>query len=895
MQVIRRKVDTGNKESAECESEEPKENISRATKVPKKGIRWTILLPFIFFGAIAGFFLPLEPSGPNHLAVRPFKADLLCRLSQFQGEHAGRMLWGTYRPGLYLGMQTRHPRPLVSGLMWFDPDRPQPLDNIRHLAQERDGLQKYGWEAHDGESFGRQELYDGNIHITTSFAKRFCRGCTGGDWALRVNSEVNNASMSQAPQRISVIFYIADSQAGKSVVDILPQGASTGAGVQLAAGVSELLGGWAVHMHDLSGQGRSAPKLRYLGVQRAHFHNLTDTLADEMAEPVDLDAPAKRRGGGGGRRERHQLSNSMEDAPNLALFQLTAELPLSVDFVFTGSLPKGQGAFEGVAKAVSDMWRSIGALRRTISYCVPQLPLSKPTEALPQRVAALSGSALTQLLKEREADFDAHFTKTFGAFAPGSPKGTEVVAKAALSNTLGGIGYFFGASEVRLADQGDRIVRSWRAALFTAVPSRSFFPRGFIWDEGFHQLLIRRWNERLSRDILAHWLDLLSEEGWIAREQILGEEARARVPAEFIVQSPQVANPPTLFLALADMAQRVAAAGAEEGRDPGVQEDLDFLTAAYPRIEAWFGWFQRTQAGQLPGTFRWRGRGTAPEWDTELNRKTFASGLDDYPRASHPSSAERHVDLYCWMSLASRALASIGSSIRVAPEKVAPVQELHAQLSNAAFLDQMHLDRAAQQYRDWGNHTEAVDMQWVESRTPEGYVVGRSYVRVVGQPPPRPQLVPHFGYVGLFPLLLRMLPADSPQLSAMLAQLRDPDHLWTDAGLRSLSRASSLYNKYNTQHDAPYWRAPIWMNVNYLALAALKHYSQVPGASQELAGRIHDELRRNILRNVVQQYHTTGYLWENYRDESGRGQGSHPFTGWTALVVPIAGETYFEI
>ena len=43
--------------------------------------------------------------------------------------------------------------------------------------------------------------------------------------------------------------------------------------------------------------------------------------------------------------------------------------------------------------------------------------------------------------------------------------------------------------------------------------------------------------------------------------------------------------------------------------------------------------------------------------------------------------------------------------------QVAAVEELHAQLSNVAFLDRMHLDRAAQQYRDWGNHTEAVDMQ----------------------------------------------------------------------------------------------------------------------------------------------------------------------------------------
>ncbi len=59
---------------------------------------------------------------------------------------------------------------------------------------------------------------------------------------------------------------------------------------------------------------------------------------------------------------------------------------------------------------------------------------------------------------------------------------------------------------------------------------------------------------------------------------------------------------------------------------------------AYPRMEAWFRWFQRTQAGQLPGTFRWRGRGTAPEWDTELNRKTFASGAES---SCHPDQLPR--------------------------------------------------------------------------------------------------------------------------------------------------------------------------------------------------------------------------------------------------------------
>ena len=49
------------------------------------------------------------------------------------------------------------------------------------------------------------------------------------------------------------------------------------------------------------------------------------------------------------------------------------------------------------------------------------------------------------------------------------------------------------------------------------------------------------------------------------------------MPAEFVVQDPSQANPPTLILVLADMARNVADKGGST--NPEVQEDLQFLQA----------------------------------------------------------------------------------------------------------------------------------------------------------------------------------------------------------------------------------------------------------------------------------------------------------------------------
>src|SRR5690554_3314401 len=120
------------------------------------------------------------------------------------------------------------------------------------------------------------------------------------------------------------------------------------------------------------------------------------------------------------------------------------------------------------------------------------------------------------------------------------------------SNLLGGIGYFHGTSMVDRSYADEYLEEEegfWEEAqaaqkrpgvikeegpyeLFSSIPSRPFFPRGFYWDEGFHLLSISEWDMDLTLNIVKSWFNLVDGDGWIAREQILGAEARSKVPEE---------------------------------------------------------------------------------------------------------------------------------------------------------------------------------------------------------------------------------------------------------------------------------------------------------------------------------------------------------------------------
>jgi mannosyl-oligosaccharide glucosidase len=340
--------------------------------------------------------------------------------------------------------------------------------------------------------------------------------------------------------------------------------------------------------------------------------------------------------------------------------------------------------------------------------------------------------------------------------------------------------------------------------------------------------------------------------------------------------------------------------------DADVAAECAFLRAVYPRVKAWIDWLLATQAGSLPHSFAWRGRDPGAGGGRELNPKTLTSGLDDYPRASHPSPADRHVDLLAWAALATRLLATVGRGAGRPAGEVAAYAKRAATLGDVNHIAALHWvegggggdGTAAPGFYDYGLHTDSVALAWRLVTDEEGTPVDRVLLRrVASSDPPRPRHVTSArGVVGLFPLMLRLLPADSPHLAPSLALVRE---LACPAGVASLAPSAALRDAANTEHDAPYWRGAAWPPLTYLTLAALDHYATVDGPHAAEAASLRDQVRAAFVGNAVAQAVAAGGVcdvWERYKgDETGEGMGPRPFTGWGATVVLAAAGAWFEL
>ncbi|KAJ3013924.1 Processing alpha glucosidase I [Thoreauomyces humboldtii] len=793
------------------------------------------------------------------------------------------LFWGSYRPNLYFGTRTRSAETLMTGLMWFGVNEVsgETLKNIRHTCEQGDDLSGYAWQKHDGRSYGSQEIADNlnRVGIRNEYFKS-PGGDHGGDWSVRVSGEALDANHQTD---VSLVFYVTLDGNGELSVD-------RSGPEPILRGNSKELGDFMVTIVD--GAHTKAPATPPYP-DTYDLPDISKTLVTKYRMPQEhiwkskellqqhLLEVAQRRINTYTSPYPHPahifaVEDNPEEKPNLVMFQKMVSTPFQFDVVFLS----GSARSHDESLVASD-------------------------------AAELSGAALDKRLDAAAAQFDNRFEETFHLQAKGYSEDRISFAQSLLGNMLGGLGYFHGTSIVDRALEGmdetepvdfiedgpeeeedsdyfDGGQSKSKAAerpapapklegptsLFTAVPSRPFFPRGFLWDEGFHQLLIGAWDNDLSLDILSHWTSLIDKKGWVGREQILGDEARSKVPQEFQTQYPHFANPPTLIMGFMKYMERLSSAdqalASLSSETIGSSSEINvlrnrhlhdkelagkFLNSVYPKLKLQYEWFRETQWGDVTTGGR-RSSGEGYRWRGRKETHTLTSGLDDYPRGPSPHAGELHVDLLSWVTFYAKTLKTIATELGETKDAKMFSDDLEVQL---ASLEELHWDPKSSSFTDL-----TIDERGIS-------------VHVV-----------HKGYMSLFPLLLGLLPADSPRLKPILDLIEDPNHLWTPYGIASLSQDDPYFGTGEN-----YWRGPIWVNINYLILSSLhKSYAHVAGPCQQQAQRIYTNLRTNVVENVFKEYQRTGYVWEQYGAEDGQGKRSHPFTGWTALITLIMAEQY---
>jgi mannosyl-oligosaccharide glucosidase len=813
-------------------------------------------------------------------------------------------LWSTYRPHALISARARVPHSPAFGVAYHDARAPHA---VRHLASDDHGgaISSFSFTRHDALSFADHRIEDKGLNaiISSSFVNRRRGESQGGwegdeeeAWTLRVSGAVIDPTKDTG--KVSLVFYAA---AGPEEVDETARSA-------INNGSS---GPWGT-VRISESQHLSTSGLAGDCVLDGHAPSVGGGYRVIVREP-SLGGLGRGEDGtpsSSSRRRRRTRADLDRAAVDLSRFHVSAprvdvEKSFLIDSLLKSKLIESSQArlqssdesLEGVVTTLINE-AEVGAPVVLVQRIV-ELPFqmdivfvmreSRSDSQVSALVEELSSENLDTELSLRRSVFDSKFSRLFEFDRRGYGSRDTDFARTALANILGGIGYFYGSTIV--SEGGGETSLRKPIGLLTSTPSRANFPRGFLWDEGFHQLLIQRWDPVLSRACLTSWLGLMDSSGWIPREQVLGVEARARFPnhvKDLMIQDPTVANPPTILMplrvfAIADAAANVsdekndeynkegrcAADAAKSCASPSssslsqrVEDNtvaklfwLDSLDKAVTN----FMWLRETQAGDSDGSFRWRGR-TPKLLSPEGYPLTLASGLDDYPRSSVPRDNERHLDLHCWVAWAAGAIAELH---RAAGRPAKKFDDMREHL--VASLD--------------GYHKQVIGKDGKTGRgsSPELLCDFDGQVSVC-----------HDGYVVVLPLLLGLLENDSPRVGAILDLLESPRALRSPAGVRSLSIASPFYRKGDD-----YWTGSVWMPFNYLTMAALhSKYGAQDGPYRERAAALYASLKSDILSNAQRVFEQTGHLWENYSPDDGSGKSGRQFTGWSALVVLIYADIY---
>lgn len=371
------------------------------------------------------------------------------------------LLWGPYRPKLYVGIRPRMPNSLTMGLMWSGASNPTEISkstyhngcrygdthsnlilDLRHTCEQDEAMASYGWTAYDVRKGGTHIVNDtGNkLDLITHFVK------ASDDenyvkWGLRVGARPSADGHDR--QKSTVILYLGVEESGSTVECNKEHKTTTSKTSIVCNGMTAGLGNLRMQISDNTADSVS------------HW-----TSIQSVTVPVDTIWQAKSIW-------LEQLQNTgSPDGPrkgNLLFIQKTFEGGSDLDILFSSGINS----------------------------------------------KAMASTSLTEDIQNVQSTFDDSFNSAFSPQPPFQDERHVTFSQYPLSNLMGGIGYFHGTSivdkssapeyaETDLDFWGKAATARSRAIvqeegpfqLFTSVPSRPFFPRGSLWDEGFHLQVI---------------------------------------------------------------------------------------------------------------------------------------------------------------------------------------------------------------------------------------------------------------------------------------------------------------------------------------------------------------------------------------------------------------------
>ncbi|KAK6198693.1 glycoside hydrolase [Scheffersomyces amazonensis] len=768
------------------------------------------------------------------------------------------LLWGPYRSSLYFGIRPRIPHSLLSGLMWFGVDDYGGLHNIRHVYEKYDPVRKANWISYDPRLGGREVIRDDDYHIELTID--YVKSSDGLSWGAKIRGEYMQGF---EYNKLALVWYSGlegesdeinelglKTRNGYLQLENRPQQEGYRGNIKLG-GISEELGMFDIEINDGPASNRH-PK----GDPKYHFLDPSKTQHLSLAVPDDNTWRAKDI-------FLALLSDSVED-----LLETNGNAVPPEQAFLLRDMKHYQGNLHFVQKVFE------GKFEFDIIYTNK---LTRPTEMI-------TFDNINEKIDRNLKIFDDKFNDKFQLKAPYDKQSKHLdFAKELLSGLLGGLTYAYGDHLVdRETKFDDESFEEYKLKgslegpheLFSLVPSRPFFSRGFLWDEGFHLIPLINYDSDLVFEVLQSWFNLIDEDGWIAREQILGPEARSRVPEEFQVQSPEIVNPPTLMLVFTYLLNNIKDPHNLDLDTPYNVDDITSLDSKnlgslilnnpkllynytqniYPKLKTHYEWFKRTQQG-LYREFEDRGtNGEVYRWRGRTLTHCLASGIDDYPRALPADIAELNIDLLSWIGVMTRSMKMIAELLHLDEDYEQYKKTEEAIIEN---IDAIHWSEEHQAYCDVSVDDDDINIH-----------------------------VCHKGYVTLFPFLTKLIPEhEVSKIESIVDLISDPEELWTDFGLRSLSKSDEYYKT-----EENYWRSPIWININYMALDALQHYYDISKSymSKELKEKVtstYHQLRLNIINNIADKWETTGYIWEAYEDDSGKEKGAKNFLGWSSTVL----------